>query len=224
MTSARKRPSLAVTLAGAALVAALAALVLSLTGVATGLPGKNRIDGNDLRRNVVGFRNMRNNAIGRAEMRNNAIGGPEVRPNSLRGADINESSLGQVPSAGNADSVDGKDAGDFVPADAVLFAYIEDTPLNPTGVAAIGYGHGAVSVDDPAGDNDTVDPYVVTFERDLSGCVANATSGRGDPPGTGTGAFVGPAFATVQGATVEVAALNSAGAATDTSFMLSVIC
>jgi hypothetical protein len=113
MTSARKRPSLAVTLAGAALVAALAALVLSLTGVATGLPGKNRIDGNDLRPNVVGFRNMRNNAIGRAEMRNKAIGGPEVRPNSLGGYHVKENTLGKVPSAANADAVDGLSAAKF---------------------------------------------------------------------------------------------------------------
>jgi hypothetical protein len=113
MTSARKRPSLAVVLAGAALVAALAALVLSLTGVATGLPGKNRIDGNDLRKNVVGFKNMRNNAIGSAE----------VRANSLGGADINESSLGQVPSAGNVDGLSAakfsRSGGPFDPDPAV---------------------------------------------------------------------------------------------------------
>ena len=105
-----------------------------------------------------------------------------------------------------------------------LFAYIQDTG-NTDDEAALGYGDGAVSVSDPDGDNSITSPgpYVVTFDRDLSECVANATTGRGDPAGVGTGSFIAPTIATVKGATVEVAALTSGGFK-DTSFMLSVVC
>jgi hypothetical protein len=105
-----------------------------------------------------------------------------------------------------------------------LFAYIQDS-ADPNSEASLGYGDGAVSVSDPVGDNTTTSPgpYVVTFDRDLSGCVAHATTGRGDPAGAGTGAFIAPAIANVKGSTVEVAAYTSAGFK-DTSFMLSVFC
>jgi hypothetical protein len=84
MSTARKRPSLAVILAGAALVAALAALVVSMAGTATGLPGKHRIDRNDLRKRVVG---------------------PiQIKKNAVRGYQVKESTLGQVPSAGFAEN------------------------------------------------------------------------------------------------------------------------
>jgi hypothetical protein len=43
----------------------------------------------------------------------NAIGSSQVQDNSLTGSDIDESSLGQVPSAANASSVDGQNATTF---------------------------------------------------------------------------------------------------------------
>jgi hypothetical protein len=57
----------------AALVVAVTALVMALTGVAGALPGKNKVDKNDLRKNVVKSRN--------------------VAPNALSGKDIDEGTL-----------------------------------------------------------------------------------------------------------------------------------
>ena len=57
----------------AALIVAMMALFVALTGVAGALPGKARIDKNDLKRNVVASKN--------------------VAPNALTGADIDEGTL-----------------------------------------------------------------------------------------------------------------------------------
>lgn len=69
------------SLGGAALAVSVAALVVALTGVATGLPGKGKVDRNDLKANVVKSKN--------------------VAPEALGGADIAEQSLGEVPAAGS---------------------------------------------------------------------------------------------------------------------------
>ena len=63
----------------AALIVAMMALFVALTGVAGALPGKQRIDKNDLKRNVVKSSN--------------------VAPDALTGADIDEGTL-KLPSKG----------------------------------------------------------------------------------------------------------------------------
>ncbi len=72
------------SLGAAALAVSVLALIVALTGVAVGLPGKKQIDKNDLRKNVVRSKN--------------------VAPNALNGTDIAEASLGQVASAASADA------------------------------------------------------------------------------------------------------------------------
>lgn len=44
------------------------------------------------------------NSVGTREIKKNGVAASEVKNNSLTGSDINESKLGQVPSAGRADS------------------------------------------------------------------------------------------------------------------------
>ncbi len=68
------------SLGGAALAVSVLALAVALTGVATGLPGKNKIDKNDLKSNIVKSKH--------------------VGPDALGGDDIAEASLGEVPTAG----------------------------------------------------------------------------------------------------------------------------
>lgn len=78
----------------AALIVAVAALVMSLTGVAGALPGKNNVDKNDLRKNVVRSRNVVNN--------------------SLTGKDIKEGSLNVVQRTANLGPIASGAAGDAV--------------------------------------------------------------------------------------------------------------
>jgi hypothetical protein len=102
----RRRPS-------PALVIALIALFVSLSGVsygvATGFIDSREIKNNqvrtkDLRNNDVRTRDLRNNEVRGIDIRNSTVRGADVGLNSLTGDDINEARLGKVPSAAAADS------------------------------------------------------------------------------------------------------------------------
>ena len=74
---------------------ALLALFIALGGTtyaATALP-----------KNSVGPKQLRKNAVTNTKIAKNAVTGAKVKDNALTGADILESSLGQVPSAKDAD-------------------------------------------------------------------------------------------------------------------------
>src|ERR1700690_3247488 len=94
-----KRPS-------PAMVVAIVALVLALTGTAFAALGKNS----------VGSRQIKSKAITTGKLANNAVNGAKVANGSLTGADINVGALGVVPSAtsaanaGNANTVGGHSA------------------------------------------------------------------------------------------------------------------
>jgi hypothetical protein len=102
----RRRPS-------PALVIALIALFVSLSGVsygvATGFIDSREIKNNqvrtkDLRNNDVRTRDLRNNEVRGIDIRNSTVRSSDVGLNSLTGDDINESRLGKVSSAAAADS------------------------------------------------------------------------------------------------------------------------
>ena len=56
---------------------------------------------------------VNDNSLTGADVNDNSLTGADVNDNSLTGADVNESTLGKVPSAVNADSVNGKSAADL---------------------------------------------------------------------------------------------------------------
>jgi hypothetical protein len=102
----RRRPS-------PALVIALIALFISLSGVAYGVATgsidsreikDNTIRSRDLRNNDIRTRDLRNNEIRGRDIRNSTVQGRDVALNTLSGDDINESRLGTVPSAASADT------------------------------------------------------------------------------------------------------------------------
>ncbi len=70
---------------GSAHLLAVIALILAITGTAIALPGRNSVNGQDIK--------------------NGAIKSLDVRDNNLRGDDIKESTLGPVPSADNSNDV-----------------------------------------------------------------------------------------------------------------------
>ena len=76
-------------------VIALIALFAAIGGgSAIALEGRNSVDSGDIR----------NGQVKKQDIRKNAVRSVKVKNNNLRGADINESTLGQVPSAANADN------------------------------------------------------------------------------------------------------------------------
>ena len=92
----RRRPS-------PALVIALIALFVSLSGVsygvATGFIDSREIKNNqvrtkDLRNNDIRTRDLRNNEVRGIDIRNSTVRGSDVGLNSLTGDDVNESRLG----------------------------------------------------------------------------------------------------------------------------------
>jgi hypothetical protein len=102
----RRRPS-------PALVIALVALFISLSGVAYGV-ATGFIDSRELKDNTVRSRDLRNNDIRTIDLRNNEVRGLDIRNstiqgrdvalNTLTGDDVNEAQLGKVPSATSADT------------------------------------------------------------------------------------------------------------------------
>jgi hypothetical protein len=93
---------------------AFVALLAALSGTAVALPGKNTVDGGDIKKNAVKSSDIAKNAVKSADIAKGAvktadIGGnavttAKVRNNTLTGDDINEALLGKVPSATNADN------------------------------------------------------------------------------------------------------------------------
>ena len=73
------------------------ALVVALAGTATALPGKGKIDKNDLGKNVVRAKNLKKNAVTTRKIKRDAVTGGKV----------SEASLGQVPSAADAAALAG---------------------------------------------------------------------------------------------------------------------
>src|SRR5271154_2863674 len=94
-----KRPS-------PAMVVAVIALVLALTGTAFAALGKNS----------VGSRQLKSKSVTTGKLANNAVNGAKVANGSLTGADINVGALGVAPnaasaaSAGNSNTVGGHSA------------------------------------------------------------------------------------------------------------------
>jgi hypothetical protein len=73
----------------------------------------------DLGLNAVGTDKINNGAVRSADLLDDSVQGVDVRDDSLSGAEIDESGLGRVPSAEDADTVDGRDA--ECPVDTQLF-------------------------------------------------------------------------------------------------------
>jgi hypothetical protein len=104
------------------------ALFVAMSGVSYGLAGSNTVFSDDIRRGAVGrseirtngvrSAEIRRNAVSRSEVRRDAIGASEVRDDNdsgggLTGLQINESTLAEVPSATNADTVGGQSPADL---------------------------------------------------------------------------------------------------------------
>lgn len=167
------------------------------------------------------------------------ITGKQIKDGSISANDLNKAVRAQLAKAGTPGptgpqgasgqpGADGKagatgPTGPAGPAATMLFAAVRDT--GDAGTAELAYGDGATGVSDPAGDNDFISPYVVTFDRDLTGCVVHMTVGYGQPAsGSGGSGLIGTAMVDVNGSTVRAFSFSTGGVKQDTSFMLSVFC
>ena len=183
---------------------ALIALFIALGGVAYAAV--------QLPRNSVGSKQLRARAVKRSDIAADAVNSGKVANGSLRAGDFASGQLPQGPTGPTG--LAGQDATN-------LFAFVSDN--GAATVATLAYGQGAVSVQDPAGENQLGAPYVVTFNRSLVGCVAQATVGNGASSDGGYQA--GPMTLDISGNGVNAFSVSeSTGTTRDTSFMLSVFC
>jgi hypothetical protein len=90
----RRRPSPALVIATIALFMAIGGIGYAAATIGT----------SDIKNNAVTAKKLHKNAVVKKKIKNNAVNGAKVQDNSLTGSDINESTLGQVPSAANADN------------------------------------------------------------------------------------------------------------------------
>jgi len=86
----------------AGLVVAVVALVFALSGAAVALPGKNKVDKNDIAKNAVTSKALKNGAVTEAKLGAGAVTSAKLADNAVTGAKVDEASLGIVPAAAKA--------------------------------------------------------------------------------------------------------------------------
>lgn len=185
--------------------------------------------------NSVGSRQIKRGAVRNSDLADNAVTSGKVANGSLLSEDFAANQLAAGPK-GDA-GPPGPAGGSGPPGPpgknaATLFAYVRAG--EPGDQAVLQYGSGAVSVDDPPGVNPIFTGYVVHFDRDLTGCVATATPGTGQPGNGGEAGGLTSTIVHVYSNSVEVQFVTpiDSNADTnwdtirgyDTAFMLVVFC
>src|SRR3954470_13562414 len=128
-------------------VATLCLFLVLSGGTAVALTGSNTVFSDDIVDNQVKSADVRDDTLAgggltAADLRAASVGGSEVTNDSLTGGDVKESSLGRVPQAGNARTLDGLLSTHFgigilggVMKDAGLTSVANGTEWAPIGVS-----------------------------------------------------------------------------------------
>ena len=117
---ARHRPS-------PAFVVALIALFMSLGGVGYAAV---KINGKSIRNNSIPAKKLKTKSIPAKKLRDGAVTAAKVRKDALGGAQVNESALGQVPSAADAQALDGKPAAAYAEGSVSISGGFTAIPVN----------------------------------------------------------------------------------------------
>jgi hypothetical protein len=140
------------------------------------------------------------NAVTNGKLAADAVTGDKVKDNSLTGADVNASTLGQVPSSKKADTA--------TKTENVLGALVHEVPGGealPTSTTIA-----QSSEADVKGGSCFLGVCPVTFNRDISNCVATGSDASQTAGTLGTAAFVEVAI--VSPNTVDAIVYNKKGA------------
>jgi hypothetical protein len=150
-------------------VMATIAVFIALGGVAWGAA---TIGSSDVIDDTLKSHDVRNDALKSHDLRNGkGVKDKDVLPNSLSGAAIDESSLGQVPSAEDADTLGGAGPDDFVGSDQILWASVSADGSLARGSAGMSSLHNVSHIDGlylvqlPAGYNAIACTYVGSIGR-----------------------------------------------------------
>jgi hypothetical protein len=180
-----------------AMIVALVALVMSLGGSAYAL----MITGRSIKNNSITGKDIRHNTVIGKDIRKRSLRGHDLRANSVGGGAIRESALETVPSAGSAEGLD-------------LWAVVRHDGV-------VVRGRDIVAGDLPSAVRTTPGNYLVTFDRNVSGCAYQATIGSpgGTPPDLGQ-----IIVAADSSNAVRVRTADGMSAVQDRPFQLAVIC
>jgi hypothetical protein len=162
-----------------------------------------------LPKNSVKSKQIKAGAVKSAELADGAVTSEKVATGSLLGDDF---AAGQLPQGPVGPQGEQGPAG----TDATkLFAYVSET-------GALQYGRGVTGSTQIG-----TGIYTVSFNQDLSGCVAMANNGAGDPrgnPGSVGADRVANANSIKADDTVEVWVQSTGASYVDGAFMLAVLC
>jgi hypothetical protein len=147
--------------------------------------------GRDLRNGTVTGFDLRNGGVTAADVRNGSLRGAEIKHDSLTGGDVVESTLGTVPSAADAATLDGKSASAFLSADRLRTSpFVKLSAGQTKTVAHSGPFTWKAACADPGGGQREL---TVTVESTEAGAVAADFNGQGSPvdPGSPVPVFNG---------------------------------
>ena len=200
MKITRRRPSYAAVVATIALFVALGGGAYAI-GVA-----KNSVTSKSIKRGQVKTSDLGRGAVTGAKVKDGSLLKGDFAPGEIpRGEQGPPGEQGEqgIPGTPGADA-------------ATLSAYVSAT-------GTLLYGHGAT-----ASSSSSTGLYTITFNRDLSGCVAMANSGTGEPDGA-YGSAGGSSFAKANDITaaqeVKVAVITSnTGTLVNDAFTVAVFC
>jgi hypothetical protein len=97
-----------------ALVISLVALFAALSGAALALPGTQTVNSGDVKNESLKSIDLKDNkAVASSDVIDESLTGADVQDNSITGNDVAEATLGQVPQAANASTLNGKTASQF---------------------------------------------------------------------------------------------------------------
>jgi hypothetical protein len=165
---------------------------------------------------------IKNGAVTTNKLADGAVTTAKLADNAATGAKVDEASLGVVPTAANAQKLEGQTASSFVARNTVLWAIVNEA-------GALVQGSGAVS----ASKLSTGD-YRVVFNRVVTSCVSGGTAtdvtGGAAPEGAGA-RIIGTdnrQQAAANTSSVDVTTTDPAGALADPGagdgFMVTVYC
>jgi hypothetical protein len=148
----------------------------------------NGIRGRDIHDGAVASADLQDNAITSRDIRDGSIVGGDVAPDTLTGTNVLESSLGTVPSATNAGTLDGRSAAAFLSADRLVTTGFEKLSIGQTrAIARSGPFTWSATCADAGGGSTQL---TVTLESTEAGAFTASFDGAGGAVSPGSPATV----------------------------------
>lgn len=174
-----------------ALIVAICALLVALSGTALALPGRNSVEANDIARDAVKAKHIRDAAVGAGEIRDGEVRAAEIAAGAVGSGTISDGAvatedLAAGATAPNADRLDGVSSEDILAPRAIAHVNAGEIVISPDSAGELDSTQ--IERDGTNGFaciNVPYDVRVIQVTVDLSG-------GGADPVAHATTADIGP--------------------------------